>query len=126
MKHWWTDLTKDLIWIFSASNIAVSFFDCTYYFECVFIMPLFSSLQSNLNARHLLVLMQIGYSGYPLNDENRRFVILHAVLHTNDNGCFAEVLCIHVDSNPLAAADDSAPSFITKLEWLTFYSGGSL
>lgn len=94
------------------------------YVSNIFIPLLFVSFHLMKYMVLVLALLQTGYSGYPLGDEGKHFVILHSVLHTNESGCYVDVLCILVDSNPLADTTDNAPSYVTKLEWLTFYSGG--
>jgi hypothetical protein len=61
------------------------------------------------------------YSGQPLGSDVF-FTVLHSVEYLTEQICFIDIICLHIDKNPTAAADIHASSFVTTLKWLTLTS----
>ena len=69
---------------------------------------------------------QVGYSGRPLG-EDVHLTVLHSAWCTSGSAAIIHVVCAHVDANEAVdCQQDNVPLFVTKLEWLTFFSSGYL
>ena len=74
----------------------------------------------------VLFFRQVGYSGQPLG-EDVHFAVVHSAWHASGSAAVIHVMCVHVDANKEEESQhDDAPLFVTKLEWLTFYTSGRL
>jgi len=70
--------------------------------------------------------VQVGYSGQPLG-EDVHCAVLHTTWHASGSVAVIHVVCVHVDANKDdESQQDGSPLFLTKLEWLTFYTSGRL